>query len=269
MNLETIEQRIENAQAKLNAKIDLLNRLEQRDKKNGQKVIARKARFEKEFGVPFDDIYSYLWKYEKEHGEPHPLSSDFSDFCLLDWSSYQNNLKREDTLRNETIPELQSKLDSLYETERQIKAQISRREFRIAEIPACLKEYKDSIEKEYYDFYREALDVFEEEDGEHDRDFYIRHPMFPTFIIGLDDEGIRKLAKEDADNLVLDLIDRTETKVGNITDLKDFHLTDGNNGTVINGVVIGDKGKAEVKSIFAGGYNIQRLHARTLVTPIH
>lgn len=36
----------------------------------------------------------------------------------------------------------------------------------------------------------------------------------------------------------------------------------------LNGVIQGTKASVSVESVFAGGYNIQRLHVRTLVKPI-
>lgn len=63
----------------------------------------------------------------------------------------------------------------------------------------------------------------------------------------------------------VDLYQRCSAVVGVITDAKG--LTLGNNGS-INGVVVGEEGKANVRTIFAGGYNIQCLHYRVLVTPI-
>jgi hypothetical protein len=60
----------------------------------------------------------------------------------------------------------------------------------------------------------------------------------------------------------MELVDKTTTIVGNITNLE--YLRIGANG-MLNGVVIGDKGKANVETISAGGYNIQCFHYRVLV----
>lgn len=62
-----------------------------------------------------------------------------------------------------------------------------------------------------------------------------------------------------------DLIKRVQEVVGDITDAS--YLSIGNNGE-INGVITGTKGKATVKTISAGGYNIQRFHYRVLVHKI-
>lgn len=85
----------------------------------------------------------------------------------------------------------------------------------------------------------------------------------------LTEEQIKKQNEKDADNLILNMINRTIELTGIITDCKGLFLDKDNNGfTIINGLIIGKKGKARIESILAGGYNIQRLHIRVLVKEI-
>lgn len=51
-------------------------------------------------------------------------------------------------------------------------------------------------------------------------------------------------------------------KIGKLTDIKFRRI--GDDGT-FNGIAIGEKGTCEIRTIIAGGYNIQRLHFRVLV----
>ena len=68
--------------------------------------------------------------------------------------------------------------------------------------------------------------------------------------------------------LILDLLKRVTKITGPVRNWAGLELTRGNLGPVLNGVVTGEDGKARVESILAGGYNIQRLHVRTLVKPM-
>ena len=61
------------------------------------------------------------------------------------------------------------------------------------------------------------------------------------------------------------IIERVNEIVGQITDAS--HLSVGNKGD-LNGIIIGAKGKASVKTIDAGGYNVQCYHFRTLVEEV-
>lgn len=64
---------------------------------------------------------------------------------------------------------------------------------------------------------------------------------------------------------ILGLKEKIYTKAGNILDFT--HIYSGVDGE-LNGFVVGDKGRFEVRTIYAGGYNIQRLHYRTLIRKV-
>jgi hypothetical protein len=64
------------------------------------------------------------------------------------------------------------------------------------------------------------------------------------------------------DNKLKALVARVEKKGGAILDAS--YLTIGNDGS-LNGLIQCERGKVEVETIFAGGYNIQCLHFRVLV----
>lgn len=64
---------------------------------------------------------------------------------------------------------------------------------------------------------------------------------------------------------IIDLVNRIEKIVGRIVDGENLHI--GAKGD-LEGVIIGDKGKAKINTIGAGGYNIQCFHFRTLIHEI-
>jgi len=80
----------------------------------------------------------------------------------------------------------------------------------------------------------------------------------------LSDKQIIKNNERDARDLIIDLYYRINRITGKIVNWNDIHYS----GAALNGIVTGKEGKAKVESILAGGYNIQRLHIRTLVHSI-
>lgn len=86
-------------------------------------------------------------------------------------------------------------------------------------------------------------------------------------LASMSDEEIEQDVERKVENMKLNLLDRVSEKCGEIKGCRNVRVENGNinEGTAINGTFFGTKGTATVKSITAGGYNIQRFHVRVLV----
>lgn len=92
--------------------------------------------------------------------------------------------------------------------------------------------------------------------------------QYCTRLWSMSDGQIHVENQKAGESLILDLLKRVTKVTGPVRDWSGLHVTQGNGGfAVLNGVVIGEDGKARVESIYASG-SIQRLHVRTLVKPI-
>jgi hypothetical protein len=74
-------------------------------------------------------------------------------------------------------------------------------------------------------------------------------------------DKIHKDNVRSAEAYVMDLYNRIHLITGEVTDWSYIHCA----GVALNGYVKGQLGAVNVETILAGGYNIQRLHCRTLV----
>lgn len=120
-------------------------------------------------------------------------------------------------------------------------------------MPAQLKEFRDGLAAKW-----DAYDIAE-------RDANPR--LQPNCYGWRTDEQIHEANRESATALCENLLARIERAVGRAEGFSGLHVAKGNwlEGGAINGYVSGDRGTAEVRSILAGGHNIQRLHVRVLV----
>ena len=85
------------------------------------------------------------------------------------------------------------------------------------------------------------------------------------YYVERDSINLEKLSKDlqkEADAKYDDIIERTNEITGTITDATNLRV--GLKGD-LNGYIIGERGKAKVETIGAGGYNIQCYHFRTLI----
>ena len=75
------------------------------------------------------------------------------------------------------------------------------------------------------------------------------------------DEEFRKQEEKEAEIWLLDLYRRVRDITGTVKDASGIKW----GGKCLDGIIKGEKGTAVVETIVAGGWNIQRLHLRTLV----
>ncbi|MFB0831524.1 hypothetical protein ACEU2D_18215 [Brevibacillus laterosporus] len=73
---------------------------------------------------------------------------------------------------------------------------------------------------------------------------------------------LERMLEEDRKAKLFDLIHRINDVVGTIEDASQLRVSQKGN---LDGVITGEKGKAKIETIGAGGYNIQCFHYRTLV----
>ena len=140
-----------------------------------------------------------------------------------------------------------------------------------AALPEQLREYRDKLASEW-----NACDLNQRrtmlEQGE---SYYringkVNSGLYHSYIelTSMSEADIRKRNHEYATAAVENLVARVERAVGAPQGFSRLYVTKGNwmeGGSAINGYVSGDRGTVEVRSILAGGYNIQRLHVRVLL----
>lgn len=80
------------------------------------------------------------------------------------------------------------------------------------------------------------------------------------------EEFIKKLLDDEERDKIFDLIRRVTKVTGTITDASNLRI--GEQNGELNGLVIGQEGKAYVETIGAGGYAVQRFHYRVLVKKV-
>ena len=168
------------------------------------------------------------------------------------------------------VRQVYNKIEGLKITISNQKEQLQKlqvKENKLVSIPKVLIDYKeyliktwDSQDKNIREFYRNEYKSLGY------KNFIEKYKYREYEKIHISDEEIHKSNVKSADQIILNMIARTEEKVGVITDCTGLYIDIDNKGySIINGTIIGEKGKVSIESILAGGYNIQRLHVRVLV----
>ena len=213
------------------------------------------------------------------------------DSWARNWKEYDGSVKtKEDFFSeryakyvkncDEEIRRAKNDLDSAKAQLEKIKKQEEKKadkENTLKDMPEALKVFAEEIvnawneyDKGYRAFLREKYNEMNAKYPKNSlkgyREFIEKYHYAGYQTMHMSDQEIEENNKKDMERLIINLINRVVEKAGKITDASGLKVTSGNQGyAVINGIVYGEKGKAIVESIGAGGYNIQRYHIRTLV----
>lgn len=243
MKIETLEERIAKKEAQIEKKANTIN------KKYAQ-IVKKEAKVAKMGYDPKGDRYQA--QGTDDHSEVY--------WTMCDIASLISDIKR----LGKEIKEAQN---TLAKYEAQLAGEIEKEAQFIKEVPKQAKDMEqmliekwDESDKHRRQWYRDEAERLGYADFVKQYRYGAWEYRYAT------DEEIHNGNVKSARAFVLDLLNRTKEITGEITSWSDVHLTVGTNGfPVLNGYVEGKEGRALVESIYAGGYNIQRLHVRVLV----
>lgn len=245
MKITTLKERIEKANEKI--------------EKKQNTIVKKTAQIEKKY------------KALEKLGVQDPAEHDREEFRGAEnwhdiyWTYCDIGHLKEDITRGGK--EIEETKKTLEKYEKQLAGEIEKESIFLKEVPEVFKDLIDELTETWdlWDTMRRAnLKKAYEELGY--KEFMRTHTYADYEFRYITDEKIHSDNERDAKALVLDLYYRVKDITGEVTDWSGIRATQGTHGfTVLNGVVIGKEGRAEVESIYAGGYNIQKLHVRVLV----
>ena len=182
-----------------------------------------------------------------------------------DWKMAQWDIESEQDALEENIkkiPEKQALLEKWQKKLEEVNAETK----KINEIPEQLKKLQaELVEKIILSEINYRAKMRKDEKEMEWKDFTEKYSCRDReYYMGRSEKDFREMVIKDANYeakmWVLDLVNRVEKKVGQITNWKLWFAS-----KALNGYVEGTKGIATIETIFAGGYNIQCLHQRVLV----
>lgn len=181
------------------------------------------------------------------------------------WTICDYKYKLED-IKNAT-EKLEDKIRILNNWKERLEAAEAKEQKFITEVPEAMKEMMNELVLRWdqYDLEEKAfLKRKCDELGytEFTKKYGYRKYQFMRYET---EESIHKANVKNAEAYVIDLYNRVHLITGEVTDWSGIYCA----GVALNGYVKGQLGAVKIETILAGGYNIQRLHCRTLVHEVN
>ena len=248
MTSKELQERLTKAEEKLTKKQNLLKKYEAKADKIRKQIVAKG------------------WSVEAGRYQKHVNGSMTTDearecyWTFCDLSDAEAGIKS-------TLKAIEEQKRIVEKWANAHEAELKKERTRVHEYPAIFTEYKNNLVEAWtrYDmrkkqFYRSQYELLGYDE------FFKKYHHAAYDMMHSSEESFRKANARSADILILNLWNRVKEKVETPTEYH-LNLTSGNEweGVAINGVVKGTNGTAVVESILAGGYNIQKLHIRTIV----
>lgn len=247
MKIETLQERITKAEAKIEKKkTTIIKKTAQIEKKSA--YLASK------YGI---DSKTFN-KYNREGFDADASEDIYWTMCDID--SLEDDIER-------GTKEIEETKKTIEKYQKQLTGEIEKESILIREIPESMKKMQEELVTRWdeWDIERKnsLLNAYKELEY---RKFIEKYKYAGYQFMHQTDEEIHNSNMNDAKIFIIQLYNRIKDITGEVTDWTGITLESGNDGIpVLTGFITGKMGRAEVETIVAGGYNIQRLHVRTLV----
>lgn len=270
MTIETLNQRIANAQSKL----------EKANKKYARILKAAESNYEQ--NNPY-----YYNEYDKRYCEREieGLTDNIKNYTRMLNSELEKQNSRNvqviidflNAWKNRVYNVYEVDLKQYYEEKDALKVAFNNYDKnRYASNNEDLKQIYDTMRKALYsklNGYKETREFINRWGKKDSTEVKVRNGEWEHLKFYVErsnnlDEALKLLDKEleREKNKKYDfIIERTNAIVGEITDAAALHI--GGNGE-LNGIIIGTKGKAKVESVGCAGYNIQIFHFRVYIKEV-
>ena len=229
MKIETLKDRIEKAK-------EMINKKENTIIKKTKMIEKKQKQIEK----------------AKEDNEKYWLEADIR--------SLEDDIKR-------GKKEIEAKKETLTKYELQLKGELEKESLYVKEMPSQFKQLQEALVERWNEWNKNRKATLIEKYKELGYKSFIKEYSYNDYdFMKIDDKKLEATTEKEAKALIIDLYNRVKEITGEVESWEDVHATQGAQGMVVlNGTVKGKEGVAQVESILAGGYNIQRLHIRVLV----
>ena len=198
---------------------------------------------------------------EKKQKQIEKAKDDNEKYWLeADIRSLEDDIKR-------GKKEIEAKKETLTKYELQLKGELEKESLYVKEMPSQFKQLQEALVERWNEWNKNRKATLIEKYKELGYKSFIKEYSYNDYdFMKIDDKKLEATNEKEAKALIIDLYNRVKEITGEVESWEDVYATQGAQGMVVlNGTVRGKEGVAQVESILAGGYNIQRLHIRVLV----
>ncbi len=175
---------------------------------------------------------------------------------------------------NESVKNAQKDITKITKDLETLREELKEAEREVAELPEVLKKFQVELDAKLFESFVENREATKAHIAELKKSGEWKELSWgKRWNLEIDaakgDDQLKRDAEFGARNLVFNLFYRVRETCGEVQNYERLQITAGTRGkAVINGFLSGTRGKCEVRSIEAGGYNIVCWHIRVLVLPI-
>jgi len=256
MKITTIEERIEKANVKIEKKQKTIEKYHKWIEKKYKEL--EKLGYSRDFTR--DDYYSQM-EVAKQNGDEAEQDNLYTAYWVLcDIDHYEEGIEN----NTDQIAETRKTIEKY---EKQLAGELKKEAMFAYEMPEIFTQLKNELVENWDKYDKERRAWLKDEYHKLGYSEFVKKHNYSDYqFMYTTDDQIHASNERDAEALIINLYNRVKDITGEVTSWENIHATVGTwGGTVLNGYVTGKEGTAKVESIYAGGYNIQRLHVRVLV----